>query len=207
MGKAKSGDRHAWEAPFLKALRKYGSVKRAASAAGITTGPVYNRRQRSEEFVEACTKAREAFHANGGRVIRNSADKPAPRQWKRTFLDMLAETSNVTASASEANVSVREVYRTRRSDEDFAGEWRTALFEGYANLEMEVLGFLRDPAPTRKLDVAAALRLLTAHKDTIATERAARANVSAAEVRASIERKVEIFRQQVAAEQARKARD
>lgn len=54
---------------------------------------------------------------------------------------------------------------------------------------MEVLGYLRDPAPKHRMDVASALRLLAAHKDTIAGERATGANVSAAEVRASIERK------------------
>ena len=46
---------------------------------------------------------------------------------------------------------------------------------------MEVLCYLRDTAPERKMDVSAALRLLAAHKETIAAERATRANVSAAE--------------------------
>ena len=89
-------------------------------------------------------------------------------------------------------------YRTRRSCDDFASDWRAALFEGYTNLEMEVLGYLRDPAPAHKMDVTAALRLLAAHKETIAQERATRANVSAAEVRASIERKVDELRKKVA---------
>ena len=125
------------------------------------------------------------------------ADKPAPRQWQRTFLEALSETSNVSASAKRAHVPPREAYRLRRCDSDFADAWRAALFEGYANLEMEVLGYLRDPAPKHRMDVASALRLLAAHKGTIAGERATRANVSAAEVRASIERKVEIFRRQI----------
>ncbi|HBK15655.1 MAG TPA: hypothetical protein DDZ54_08580 [Erythrobacter sp.] len=130
--------------------------------------------------------------------MRNRADKPAPRQWQRTFLEALSETSNVSASAKRAHVPPREAYRLRRCDSDFADAWRAALFEGYANLEMEVLGYLRDPAPKHRMDVASALRLLAAHKDTIAGERATRSNVSAAEVRASIERKVEIFRRQIA---------
>ena len=101
----------------------------------------------------------------------------------------------MSASAKRAHVPPREAYRLRRCDSDFADAWRAALFEGYANLEMEVLGY---PAPKHRMDVASALRLLAAHKDTIAGERATRANVSAAEVRASIERKVEIFRRQIA---------
>ncbi|MXP27808.1 hypothetical protein GRI58_03090 [Porphyrobacter algicida] len=62
-----------------------------------------------------------------------------------------------------------------------------------------MLCYLRDPAPERKMDVSAALRLLAAHKETIAAERATRANVSAAEVRASIGRKVDALREQLLA--------
>ena len=138
------------------------------------------------------------YRARRPAKLRNRADKPAPRQWQRTFLEALSETSNVSASAKRAHVPPREAYRLRRCDSDFADAWRAELFEGYANLEMEVLGYLRDPAPKHRMDVAPVLRLLAAHKDTIAGERATRANVSAAEVRASIERKVEIFRRQIA---------
>lgn len=205
MRKTDEDSRLAWEDGFLAALRELGAIKRAAHAVGKTTGPIYNRRKRSPEFSAALLAALADYEAKKSKRVRNSAAKPAPLQWRRTFLDKLAETSNVTASALEALISVREAYRTRREDATFAADWRAALFEGYANLEMEVLGYLRDPDPQRKMDVAAALRLLGAHKDTIAAERATRANVSAAEVRASIERKVEIFRQQVAAEKARKA--
>ena len=194
----RSATRHAWEPAFLEALRTYGSVNAAARAAGVTTGGPYARRKRSAAFDAAWKKALADFRANKGRKLRNSEDKPAPRQWKRVFLDALAETSNVTGSARQAGIPPRDAYRTRRSCEEFAADWRAALFEGYANLEMEVLGYLRDPEPNRKMDVTAALRLLAAHKDTIAGERAARANVSAAEVRASIERKVDELRQKVA---------
>lgn len=48
-----------------------------------------------------------------------------------------------------------------------------------------------------KYDFANAIRLLTAHRDNAARAQAAERNVSAAEVRASIDRKVEAIRQQV----------
>lgn len=205
MARVRQEDRHAWEDTFIAGLRRYGAVGRAARSAGVTTGPPYSRRKRSEEFRRRWESALAEYRAANPARLRNRAGKPAPRQWKRVFLEMLAESSNVSASAQEAGISPREAYRLRRSDEDFAAAWRSALFEGYANLEMEVLGYLRVPDPASKIDVASALRLLSAHKDTIAAERATRANVSAAEVRASIERKVEIFRLQVAAEEERKA--
>jgi hypothetical protein len=51
-------------------------------------------------------------------------------------------------------------------------EWQAALHEGYDMLEMELLGYLRDPQPERKMEVAAALRLLAAHRETVERRRA-----------------------------------
>ena len=203
MGHRRPSERPAWEDAFVTGLRQYGSIKRAAHAAGVTHGAYQNRQKNSDTFRKACAVARADFAARGAKLLRNGKDKPALGQWKRAFLDALGETSNVTAAADRAGVSTREVYNLRRKDEGFAAEWHAALFEGYANLEMEVLCYLRDPAPERKMDVAAALRLLAAHKDTIAAERATRANVSAAEVRASIGRKVDALREQLLAERER----
>ena len=131
-------------------------------------------------------------------VYRIGEKEDLDRHWRGFFLDRLAETSNVSAAAEFAGINPSRAYKVRREEPEFAQEWRSALFEGYANLEMEVLGYLRNPEPTRKMDVTAALRLLAAHKETIAQERATRANVSAAEVRASIERKVDELRKKVA---------
>ena len=203
MGRARSVACHAWEPAFLQALRETGKVNAAARAAGVTTGSPYNRRKTSASFAAAWTEALAGFSAAQDKRVRNSEARPSPRQWKRVFLDALAETSNVAGSARQAGIAPRDAYRTRRSCDDFAADWRAALFEGYANLEMEVLGYLRDPAPAHKMDVTAALRLLAAHKETIAQERAVRANVSAAEVRASIERKVDELRRKVAGREIR----
>lgn len=98
--------------------------------------------------------------------------EPASRYWRDYFLEKLAETSNVTASASHAGITAGRAYQSRREDSAFAAAWRSALYEGYQHLEMEVLGFLRSADPERKFDVANAIRLLAAHKTTIAQERA-----------------------------------
>ena len=39
-------------------------------------------------------------------------------------------TSNVTASAAKARITQSHVYKTRRSDPDFARRWQAALCEG-----------------------------------------------------------------------------
>ena len=189
--------RMAWESTFLKALQKGGLINRAVKEAGVSTGAYYGQFHRNPEFRREC----ERIRAGTPRFAR----APSPAQWKRAFLEALAETSNVSASAERASTTTREVYRLRREDRNFARDWQAALYEGYVNLEMEVLGYLRDPSPGQKMDVTNALRLLAAHKETIARERAMRTNVSAAEVRASIDRKVEALRQQVCASRAGKS--
>ena len=55
---------------------------------------------------------------------------PSRATWMREFLSALAETSNVTASALQARITQSHVYKTRRSDPDFARRWQAALCEG-----------------------------------------------------------------------------
>jgi len=129
--------------------------------------------------------------------------------WRKTFLAHLAESSNVTASANKADVSPSHAYKLRRENPEFARQWLAALWEGYVHLEMEVLRRLRDgdqkTEASDKYDFANAIRLLGAHRDNAARAQAEQRNVSAAEVRASIDRKVEAIRQQVQNEKRRKA--
>ena len=186
-----------WEQAFFAELAQTGFIKRSALAAGIITGAIYGRRRKDRDFERRLHETMRA--AQGGRQVaaRGNTAANLPLQWRNAFLAALAETSNVSASAERAGVKSRVVYELRRENPEFAARWREALYEGYTNLEMEVLGYLRDPDPARKMDVASALRLLAAHKETVAREQAQRANVNAADVRASLARKVEALRQQV----------
>ncbi|MGB3472163.1 MAG: hypothetical protein WBA51_15205 [Erythrobacter sp.] len=122
------------------------------------------------------------------------------RHWRGLFLDHLAETSNVTKSAAHADINPSRAYKVRREEPDFARQWLTALWEGYTHLELEVLRRLREgdqKAGDDKYDFANAIRLLNAHRDNAARAQAEMHNVSAAEVRASIDRKVEAIRLQI----------
>ncbi|AWW73042.1 hypothetical protein CD351_01220 [Erythrobacter sp. KY5] len=130
------------------------------------------------------------------------------RHWRGLFLDYLAESSNVSLSARNAGISTSRAYKVRRAEPEFARLWLDALYEGYLHLEMEVLRRLREgDQQTRdsdKYDFANAIRLLAAHRDNAVRAQASHRNVSAAQVRASIDRKVQAIREQVMKEKDRK---
>lgn len=122
---------------------------------------------------------------------KTNARDPAKR-WRAPFLSRLAETSNVRAACEHAGISAATVYDLRRRDRAFAARWMEALCEGYDNLEMELLDRLRsgDDKGGNRFDHAVAFRMLQAHRDNVAREKARRANVDAGAIRASIDRKV-----------------
>lgn len=64
--------------------------------------------------------------------------RPDRRQMD-AFLDALAATSNVAASARAAGASGNAMYRERRRNAAFAARWHEALCEGFARLEAELL--------------------------------------------------------------------
>lgn len=186
--------RPSWEEGYLVALRKLGTKTRAAAAVGMSRGAPDGRSQRNAEFRRAQAEALAAFAASGRKAQALGA-KPAPMPQRiRDFLAALAETSNVKASADAAVLSTREVYRLRRTDPQFAADWRAALHEGYEHLEMEVLAYLRGQQTGTKLDTANAIRLLAAHRQTIAEIRALREDDDEQAVLASIDALIDRMR-------------
>lgn len=179
-----------WVRPFLAELQRSGNASGAARAQGIVPGTAHYRRRNHRQFAEEW-KAALTPEARG-----EASACPAAEPWgKRTaFLEALAETSNVSASAVRANMPTQTVYKLRREDARFAAQWRAALFEGYDHLEMEVLGHLRDPQPERKMDVTAAMKLLAAHSATVERERALREDDDEQEVLDSIDRFIDRMR-------------
>lgn len=167
-------DELPWEQPFLAALAELGIVKHAAKVAGVGTTTVYSRCQKNSGFARRMAGVLPAKRERQALIDRTKLARPetAPSQWRAIFLQALADSSNVSASAAKAKVEPARVYKARREEPEFAVKWRAALREGYDNLEIEVLGHLRDPQPERKMDVAAAARLLAAHRATVERERA-----------------------------------
>ncbi len=132
----------------------------------------------------------------------DASPQAADRHWRTRFMDHLAATSNVTRSAELAGVSPGRAYKLRRADPDFARQWFAALAEGYLHLELDVIRRLREgdlkTSDGEKFDFANAIRLLAAHRDSAARSQSQVRDVSAAEVRASIDRKIEDIRRRMA---------
>lgn len=132
-----------------------------------------------------------------------AAARPSFARWSKAFLAELAATSNVTASAKQAGICTSTAYEARRSNPDFNRKWMSALCEGYDHLEMELLHRLRTgevkPLPGAKRSVrsyenATAFRLLVAHRDSAARQRAIRDNEDTEVILASIDAKLERMR-------------
>lgn len=121
--------------------------------------------------------------------------------WKSVFLRTLAETSNVSKAADAAGAKPFYVYRVRRADAEFRQQWSAALLEGYEHLEMETLERLRFGigAGDTKVDIPNALRLLTAHREAAAKEKARRDKRDEASVLASLNAKIDRMRERKAA--------
>ena len=185
-----------WEHEFLAALAAHGIFARAAREAGVGRSTAVARRAADPAFARRCKEAMPPRHVRKaalGEARRPGPEHPRPR-WRSLFLAALAETSNVKAAAARANVPTARVYKVRREQADFARKWRMALREGFDNLEIELLGHLRDPQPDRKMDVAAAVRLLAAHRATVERERALDEEEDVGAVRASIDRFIDAIR-------------
>ncbi len=137
------------------------------------------------------------------KAIRDQdGEGPLNKHWRTYFLTALIETSNVTASAEKAGISPSRAYRVRSEDGNFAAQWRVALREGYDNLEMELLGYLRSGDPARKMDVANGIRLLSQHRESVAHDRALEDNRSEREVLESIDAMIDEMRTRAAANAA-----
>lgn len=124
------------------------------------------------------------------------------KAWRDRFLATLAETSNVTAACTAAGIASSDAYKLRRNDSGFQAAWRSALLEGYDNLELETLGRLREGelrSDERKFDIANALRLLKAHAEAVAAERARREDCDEQDLLDSLDRKIEAMRRRAAA--------
>lgn len=185
-----------WAATFLAALAASGTATAACKAASVASGTAYNLRKRHPGFRagwDQCVKAASARRGRPGTAAGRDAGRI------ERFLDELAETSNVAAAAAVAGLPVSRIYRLRRTDPDFARRWYAALAEGYDNLEMELLAHLRTgesaAADKRKFDAAAALRCLTAHRESVAREKGRRSLADEAATIASINAKIDAMRE------------
>lgn len=152
-----------------------------------------------------------AATARRGLPVPEARVTPSFDQWSKDFLAELAITSNVSAAARVAGVSSRAVYEARRTNAEFNRAWQQALCDGYDTLELDLLRRLREgelkpragaKRGTRSFDNATAFRLLVAHRDSVARERALREDQDADAIIASINVKLELMRERSLAQRA-----
>jgi len=96
------------------------------------------------------------------------------RRMKADFLDHLAATCSVKASAAAIGVDPVSVYALRRHDPEFVAEWEIALDHGYQLLETMLMGHALAGGAGQEVDdgaaafgtvaVDTALRLMTARR-------------------------------------------
>jgi hypothetical protein len=96
---------------------------------------------------------------------------------RRTFLDHLAATGNVHASAAAIDVHENTIYALRRRDPAFVAAWDEALKLGYQMLETRLLGHVlaggtatgkMDQGAFGTLDANVALSMLSNHRAAMA---------------------------------------
>lgn len=92
------------------------------------------------------------------------------------FLDLLAASCNVTASAEGAGFSKAALYKRRRDDPAFAQRWQAALEQGYARIELLLVqragealaGHVPDPdAPLAVMTIKEAITVLQLHRSSV----------------------------------------
>jgi hypothetical protein len=72
---------------------------------------------------------------NGGTKIVRTTGQRWSQEAEETFLEELAATCNVSASAEACGFSDTAIYKRRMRDPGFAAAWAAALEQGYAKLE------------------------------------------------------------------------
>ena len=132
---------------------------------------------------------------------------------RKAFLDHLAMTSNVAASARAAGVSSARAYALRRRHPGFHDQWQAALAEGFARLEAELLAealravsgkvseaTLKSRAQRQRLGLA----LLAMHRASVrgAPKQAALPSDSRAALAAKVEAKLLYIRARLKAQNA-----
>jgi len=103
-----------WIPTFLAALAETRQAKRAIKICGMSVTTVYTQRRTNLRFAQAWDAALPPKPARAKVADKPQAERVRSGGWRAPFLEALAETSNITASAIRANVPLRTIYKARR---------------------------------------------------------------------------------------------
>ena len=164
-------------------------------------------------------KSTEDGATEGGCGPGDDAADPQSRQITdhqlQVFLEELAESCHVRASAAVAGFAPSAAYKLRRRDPSFAEAWQAALESGYARLEMalveraiQTIEVAHDDNPDAipvvgAMTVAQAIDLMNKHRASIEGGRAKRVRLNAGNRPTAEETDAEILRRIAIMEQQR----
>jgi hypothetical protein len=133
----------------VQALRGGSTFAEAAAKAGVTTKTIGEWRRKSPAFGEACIAAvaesdQPMLVVPRGGVAKWQLQRSGRRhrftaERKAVYLEHFAATCDGAASAEAAGVCVSTVHHHRRTDPDFAAEWRATKEQSYEHLEAEMI--------------------------------------------------------------------
>ncbi len=123
-------------------------------------------------------KANECVRASGkdGPQIVQTHGGRWNQEAEAIFLNHLACSCNITASADKAGFTREAVYCRKRKDSAFAERWQVAVAQGYSRIEALLIkvaehsleGLKIDPhSPIPAMTVAEAMNLLKLHKPSV----------------------------------------
>jgi hypothetical protein len=147
--------------------------------------------------------------------------KRAKRDWSkakaRAFLNVLAETCNVSEAVRQSGVPMTVVYRRRKMDAGFRAEWLQTIAEAYQRLELVLLERAfngtekvvrhRDGSEERMREYSdrLALHLLKMHRETAMEAESELAEEDVSEIRERIVRKLQRMKKRDEEQEARRA--
>lgn len=186
-----AGGRAEGEAAENGAMVDKAAEDKAAEDKAVEGGAVENRERLLPGRQQAGGKAK-------GQMRKARSDGWTAKK-EGIFFATLAQTCNASEAAREAGVCRASAYRRKAIDPAFAEHWEDALAEGYGEIELMLMraalfgheseetvrdgeGVVKTHKVTRKQDMGVALRLLLAHRDTVAAIRKARMDRAAAGV-------------------------
>lgn len=155
------------------------------------------------------TNSERTISRSHGGQIRRAGAKNWTKDKEARFLTALAETCNVTLSASEAGVSVGGAYKRRKSHAAFRAAWLEAIAMAYRRLELVLLERTfngtdkvvtrRDGSEDRVREYPnnIGLALLKMHKETVIEAEREFAPAEVEEMREKLRRKLNRLRQRL----------
>lgn len=131
-------------ARVIEGLAQSGAVNASCHAAGVHPGLVCSWRHKYPDFAERWVTALAQFRTTRVTALAEPRRPSRYARWSAStidrFVDTLAATGDEAAAARSVGKSKEAVYRFRRRDAAFRAAWASAVDQGYAQVEIGMIG-------------------------------------------------------------------